>query len=269
MTKLVGAEWVAEHLAADKFAIVDPRRPMRYLSGHLAGAINIPMYQAFGEDGRLLAPDALAAFIGGAGLGDGVTPIVYDSPEGQNAAMLAWTLEYLGRTDVLVMDAFFEHWKAAGREVRYRPVAAAARQFTARVNPSVRITLAEVRRAEHCKLIDFRSREEFAGVKSIGDDAPGHIPGAVNLVWRDLASPPERILAPAEKLAPILAEAGLKRGDQVVAYCRSGPRAALGYLALAQLGYDVRLFDGSYAEWTSVGFPAEKSPPDGGSSTPT
>ncbi|MBF6559298.1 MAG: sulfurtransferase [Candidatus Binataceae bacterium] len=258
MAKLVGADWVAEHLESREIAIVDPRRPMKYLLGHLPGAINIPMYRAFGADGRLLAPDALAAFIGGAGLGDGVTPILYDSPEGQNAAMLAWMLEYLGRADVLVMDAFYEYWKAAGREVRYRPVAAAARQFTARVNPSVRITLAELRAAEHCKLIDFRSREEFAGEKTVGSDPPGHIPGAVNLVWRDLASPPERILAPAEKIAPMLDEAGVKRGDQVVAYCRSGPRAALGYLALAQLGYEVRLFDGSWAEWTSVGLPAEK-----------
>jgi thiosulfate/3-mercaptopyruvate sulfurtransferase len=258
MVKLVGAEWVAEHLAADKFAIVDPRRPMKYLSGHLPGAINIPMYQAFGADGRLLAPDALAVFIGAAGLGDGTTPIVYDSPEGQNAAMLAWILEYLGRADVLVMVAFYEHWKADGREVRYRPVATAARQFTTRVNPSVCITLAEMRRAENCKLVDFRSREEFLGEKTIGNDAPGHIPGAVNLVWRDLASPPERILAPADKLGSMLAAAGIKRGDQVVAYCRSGPRAALGYLALTQLGYDVRLFDGSYAEWNGVGLPAEK-----------
>src|ERR1700691_3593072 len=155
MTKLVGADWFAEHLAADNFAIVDPRRPMKYLSGHLPGAINIPMYQAFGTDGRLLAPDGLAQFIGGAGLGDGAMPVLYDSPEGQNAAMLAWILEYLGRRDVLILDAYYESWKEQGREVRYKPVVGQSAPFTAHENPAVRASLAEVRESEGLKLVDF------------------------------------------------------------------------------------------------------------------
>ncbi len=108
------------------------------------------------------------------------------------------------------------------------------------------------------KLVDFRSREEFAGERAMGEDTPGHIPNAVNVVWRELANPPAGMLAPAEKIAGLVAAAGLERGDRVVAYCRSGPRAALGYLALKELGYDVRLFDGSYAEWSRNGLPVEK-----------
>src|ERR1019366_2287204 len=111
MAKLVGADWVAARIESKEIVVVDPRRPMKYLSGHLPGAINLPMYQAFGADGKLLAPAALAEFIGGGGVGDSARPVLYDSPEGQNAAMLAWTLEYLGRTDVLVLDCFYEYWK--------------------------------------------------------------------------------------------------------------------------------------------------------------
>ena len=258
MAKLVDAEWVAARLESKEIVVVDPRRPMKYLLGHLPGAINIPMYKAFGADGKLLAPAALADFIGGAGLGDFATPVLYDSPEGQNAAMLAWTLEYLGRRDVVILDSYYENWKGKGREVRYRPVTGPATKFTARENPAIRATLAEVRDCAAAKLVDFRSHEEFSGERAIGDDAPGHIPGAVNIVWRDLASPPDRILAPAEKIAMLFAAAGIKRDDRVVAYCRSGPRAALGYLALKEAGFDARLFDGSYAEWTGNGSPAEK-----------
>jgi thiosulfate/3-mercaptopyruvate sulfurtransferase len=258
MAKLVDASWLAARLEAQEIVVVDPRRPMKYLSGHLPGAINIPMYQAFGADGKLLAPDRLAQFIGGAGLGDGAMPVLYDSPEGQNAAMLAWILEYLGHRDVLILDAYYESWKEQGREVRYKPVVAQAAAFTAHENPSVRASLAEVRESAGLKLVDFRSHEEFSGERAMGEDTPGHLPGAVNVVWRDLASPPAQILGPAEKIARQFEDAGLKRGDRVVAYCRSGPRAALGYLALKLAGYDVRLFDGSYAEWSRNGFPAEK-----------
>src|ERR1700735_3505983 len=114
MAKLVDAAWLLPRLESKEIAVVDPRRPMKYLSGHLPGAINIPMYQAFGADGRLPGPAALAEFLGGggAGLGDSITPVLYDSPEGQNAAMLAWILEYLGRRDVLILDAYYEYWKA-------------------------------------------------------------------------------------------------------------------------------------------------------------
>jgi thiosulfate/3-mercaptopyruvate sulfurtransferase len=66
------------------------------------------------------------------------------------------------------------------------------------------------------------------------------------------------LLAPHEKLERMLADSGIVRGDKLIAYCRSGRRASLGYLALRELGYDVRLFDGSYAEWTRAGLPVEK-----------
>src|SRR5713101_3784647 len=119
MAKLVAPAWVAERIGTREITLVDPRRPMKYLSGHLPGAINLPTYRAFGADGKLLATGALADFIGSAGVGGSATPVLYDSPEGQNAAMLAWTLEYLGRTDVLVLDCFYEYWKGQGLEVRY------------------------------------------------------------------------------------------------------------------------------------------------------
>lgn len=258
MARLVEMEWVADRLGHPEIVIVDPRRPMKYLSGHLAGALNVPVYKAFGGDGKLLPPDDLAALLGASGVGGDAIPVLYDSPEGQNAAMLAWIFEYLGRTDVCVMASFYEAWKAGGREVLYRPVAAAPRTFIAHPNPAGRITAAEARGARGLKFVDFRSREEFIGERTVADDQPGHIPGAANIVWRDLAAPPQALLRPRAELERLMADTGLKPGDEVVAYCRSGPRAALGYLALRAAGYAVRLYDGSWAEWSRLGLPAEK-----------
>jgi thiosulfate/3-mercaptopyruvate sulfurtransferase len=250
-------DWVAARLGQHEPILVDARRPMKYLAGHLPGAINLPVYKAFGSDGRLLSPEALAEWFGNAGLGDDLAAVIYDSPQGQNAAMLAWILEYLGHEGVALLEAFFEVWKASGREVLYRPVAQPRRIFTGRLNPSVRLALDEVGVAHDLMFVDFRSREEYAGETTIGDDKAGHIPGAVNIVWRALGAP-ETILKPAGELARIMTDAGLNRGDKVVAYCRSGPRAALGYLALRQLGADVRLFDGSFVQWSQAGLPVEK-----------
>ena len=251
-------DWVAERLEQPKFILVDARRPMKYLSGHLPGAINIPVYKTFGPEGRLLGPKSLADLLGNAGLGEDSTAVIYDSPEGQNAAMLAWILEYLGHADIRVLETFFEAWKVSGREVLYKPVARPRKIFTSRLNSSVRAVLDDVLDAHDIRFVDFRSREEYTGATTIGEDKAGHIPGAVNIAWRDLGCPPERMLRPVENLARILSAAGVNRGDKVIAYCRSGPRAALGYLALSQLGFDIRLFDGSFAHWSQAGLPAEK-----------
>lgn len=255
MAKLVSTSWVSERLGQRGFVIVDPRRPMKYLSGHLPRAINLPAYQAFGADGALLPPERLPEWIGRTGLGDATVPIIYDSPEGQNAAMIAWILEYLGRDDVHVMDAFFEHWKIEGREVLYRPVEGKAASFSWHERPAIRASLTDAWKAHGVQLADFRSHEEFIGERDM-DNHPGHIPGAVNLVWRELANPPTALLRPSEELTRLAEGAGLRKDQPVIAYCRSGPRAALGYLALKHLGYDVRLFDGSWAQWAKAQLPA-------------
>src|SRR3989442_15509175 len=256
MAIFVRAGWVAERIDSPDVLLLDPRRPMKYLQGHLKNAVNLPLFRAFEAEGKLLSSDALARWIGAAGLGEKTTPVLYDSPDGQNAAMLAWILEYLGRTDAHLLDVFFERWVTAGREVFYKPVQVAAKAFTPRVNPQIRVTLDELRAGPHVKLIDFRSQDEYAGARDL-DGKPGHIPGAVNIVWRDLVGPSQTVLAPPEKIEQLLTTAGINRGDKIVGYCRTGPRAAVGYLALRQCGYAVRLYDGSYAEWVRHGLPVE------------
>ena len=258
MIKLVSIDWVADHLGKHQFALIDARRPMKYLSGHLPGAINLPSYKLFGPGGRLFEPEALAELVGSAGVSCNSSAVIYDSPEGLNAAMVAWTLEYLGHPDIAVMQEFFEMWKASGRETLYKPVIIPPAVFSGRLNPRVRANLEDVRHPRNMRLVDFRSREEYSGARTVGEDEAGHIPGAANIAWCDLGVPPNSMLKPVEDLVQMTTAVGLNQGDRIVAYCRSGPRAALGYLALSQLDVDVRLFDGSFAEWSQAGLPAEK-----------
>ena len=107
---------------------------MRYLMGHLRGAVSVPYKKLQAPDGRLGPPEQLAAAFGDVGLGDDVTPILYDHQDGRNAAMATWVLEYLGRTDVHIMDLRYEAWKDEGREVLYRPVVTRGANFTVRLN---------------------------------------------------------------------------------------------------------------------------------------
>ena len=248
MVTFVSADWVSEHIDRPGFLIIDPRSAMRYLMGHLRGAVNVPFKKLQGTDGRIGQPDQLVAAFGEAGLGDGVIPVLYDHQDGRNAAMAAWVLEYLGRNDVHVMDLLFEAWKEEGREVLYRPVPTEPRAFAPRLNHSVRVTMNDLATHSGSKLLDTRTSEEYLGQTEM-DHRPGHIPGAVNLPHSEMAGAGGRMLIESDLLHRRLAAVSITPGDAVVAYCRSGIRASLAYLSMQQAGYDVRLYDGSYAEW--------------------
>ena len=266
MPFFVSADWVSDHIDRPGYLIIDPRSAMRYLMGHVKGAVSVPFKRLQGPDGRLGPPEQLADAFGKAGLGDGVTPVLYDHQDGRNAAMAAWVLEYLGRDDIHVMGQRYETWKDQGREVLYRPVAAESKTFTPRLNPSVRASLANVAdlvesnamgpNGGSAKLLDTRSIEEFRGEAEM-DHRPGRIPGAVNLPHTELCGVDGDLLIDAGALDQRLAAFGITAGDPVVAYCRSGVRASVAVLAMKQAGYNVRLYDGSYAEWMDSGQPVE------------
>ncbi len=104
MATLVDIGWVAERLHQPGMLILDSRLYMRYLMGHLPGAVNVPAPYVFGPDGLLLP----------------------DSHDGQRGALLIWVLEYLGRRDVHLMDAFYDAWRVAGHPIVYPRHAVAA-----------------------------------------------------------------------------------------------------------------------------------------------
>ena len=263
MATFVSADWVEENIlrqAHDEgrpgYLLVDPRSAMRYLMGHLRGAVSVPLKKLQDEQGRLRPPEELAETFAAAGLGDNVTPVLYDGSDGRNAAMHAWILEYLGRDDIHIMDLLYDHWKEQGREVLYRPVATEARSFTPNVRAAVRASVDDAAEPGEAKLLDTRSAEEYHGEVEI-DQRPGHIPGSIHLAWSELAGEGGRLLIEEERLQQALMSVGISPDDSVIAYCRSGLRASLPYLAMKQAGYDVRLYDGSYVEWMMSGNPVE------------
>jgi len=256
MTTFVSADWVAERIENPEFLVIDTRYSMRHLMGHLKSAVNVPPPKLRDSQGKLLSPEDFSQLFAAAGLGNGLTPVLYDGYDGRNSAMVAWVLEYLGRDDVHIMDIVYDEWKSQGREVLYRPVPRTQRQFTLKVNPAVRASLDDVAKAEGFKLVDTRTVDEYNG-QSEADDKPGHIPGAVSMVWQEMVGEDGMLVCSEEKARLIFEAANIKPSDPVVTYCKIGARAAVGYLAFKRLGYDVRLFDGSYAEWEKSDLPVE------------
>ncbi|MGH9480986.1 MAG: sulfurtransferase [Terriglobales bacterium] len=101
----------------------------------------------------------------------------------------------------------------------------------------------------HVVLVDARARFLFLGVAIEGQgERAGHIPGAINLPYTRLLGG-GRLLARAALRGRFL-QAGVRPGDALIVYCHSGQKAGVVYLAARLLGYDVRLFPGSWQEWS-------------------
>lgn len=255
--RIVSADWVEKHLESPDFLVLDPRSAVRYMAGHPKNAVNLSVAKLRDAQGNLLPNEELARRLGKAGLDAKRTPVIYDNADGRNAAFLAWILTYLGRDDVHVMESFWEQWIGNGREAFYRPVRSEPREFVANPRNELRTSLQEMQDAAGAKRIDLRGADEFSGKPDL-DERPGHIPGAVNLPCAEIGAA-GRLLKADEQLEKLFLSHGISANDRAIAYCRTGVRAALGFLALAQLGFKVSLYDGSYVEWARNGLPVENT----------
>ncbi len=84
----------------------EPRPGLR--SGHMPGSRNLPA-GALVADGRLKAPDAVAALFAAAGI-DPAKPVVTSCGSGVTAAILALGLETIGAADVALYDGSWAEW---------------------------------------------------------------------------------------------------------------------------------------------------------------
>ena len=108
------------------------------------------------------------------------------------------------------------------------------------------------------KLIDARGPIFYEGPgmhdrNGMNHDA-GHIPGAVNIPYSTLFTAGVTML-PIEELRKTFDAAGVKAGDEIVAYCHIGQQATMVVFAARLLGHSVRLYDGSFTEWETKGVP--------------
>jgi thiosulfate/3-mercaptopyruvate sulfurtransferase len=252
MVRLADAEGLDQE--APRLLIIDPRSPMRYLSGHLPRAINVPAAKAFTQEAHLLPTQQLVAWLGELGVEIDVPVLLYDEYDGQQGCFLAWLLEYFGHLDVRFLRIPFQEWKARGREVAYRPVAVEPVAFESSTRSEIRADWTDVSNSTRAQLLDLRTEAEFSGQEP---GSEGHIPGAKNIPWLRLVRPEGSLFVTSEKAQQLLWGAGVREDRPITAYCRSGPRAAVAYVVLQQVGCEIRVYDGSYLDWTKRGLRIE------------
>lgn len=106
-------------------------------------------------------------------------------------------------------------------------------------------------------LIDTREPREYAGATPYGEQRGGHVPGAVNLYFKDLLTQ-DGYLLPETELHEVLHNYGITPDRRAIAYCTGGIRSGWLTAVLVNYGYQVENYAGSMWEWAAA--PAEGHP---------
>ena len=201
----------------------------------------------------LPTPVFFAARMGALGVAADDSIVVYDTAGIRSSARVWWMFRAMGARDVRVLDGGLPKWLAEGRPVESGPVPTpAAATFVASARPELVADLDAVRAAlrDGVQVLDARAADRFdgraaeprAGLRS------GHMPGALNLPFPAVLNA-DGTMKRGPALEAAFHAAGVDPDRPVVTTCGSGVTAAILSLALAVLGRDSRLYDGSWAEW--------------------
>jgi thiosulfate/3-mercaptopyruvate sulfurtransferase len=264
---VVTTAWLAERLGRPDLVLFEIGQHPKYDAGHIPGAqwldlheISAPMDMRPGarDTGLTLelpAPARLDSALRAKGVSDRSHIVLYWHDEYMTPTARAWlTLAWAGlRGRVSILDGGLPAWRAEERAVTTAVPAVARGSFTTRPTPNLVVSAAWVRahlRDPHVALIDARDREFY--IDSVDNHMPrgGHIPGAVNLPFTSFTDSVGR-LKPVAELRTLYRAAGAKPGDVVVTYCHIGQQGSWARFVAEYLGYDARLYDGSFEEWSA------------------
>jgi thiosulfate/3-mercaptopyruvate sulfurtransferase len=255
---LVSTAWLGEHLSDRGLVIISIGPRASYDAGHIPGARFVEMSaissSAPGATLEMPPVDKLKGAFEDLGISNSSRIVVcflanYISP----STRVLFTLDYLGLGgQTSLLDGGFEAWRNEGRAVTTEAPQIARGSITPHPRLELIVDAAWVSanlNKPKIAIVDARTPEFYTGASAGRMPRAGHIPSAVNVPFSTLADAANK-LKDAPTLRKMLADAGVKQGDQIVSYCHIGQQATAVYFVAKFLGYDARLYDGSFEDWS-------------------
>jgi thiosulfate/3-mercaptopyruvate sulfurtransferase len=267
LVKWSSTEWLGEHLQEGDFIIVDTQPNIHdYIQEHIPGAVyfneNLMRSSQEGRPGVWIPGDTASALFGRAGIDNRIPVLIYTGTgafmgwgDGLSQTMLAYSLARYGHREIWLLDGGLDKWKKENRKLEKKFPARQKAEFELKLREDLYTSMEEVREAvdrEDTVLLDVRPSMVYLGqgpwIK------PGHIPGAVNLPWTMFMEDDNRTLLRSDgEIRKVIESRGITGEKDIICYCGTGREATNAFLLLRYyLGWEnVRLYEGSFTEWSS------------------
>ena len=229
--------------------VIDVRREDDYKQDHIPTSVNLPLANLLSDD----SPERVLKLVNSMGIDDETPVVVYDDTFGALASRVAWTLEYLGHSDVTLLETTYSNWKSLGLESDANTPEIQSKDHSMNLQTNILATsdyLESAKGRDDVILIDNRERLNYL---------EQHIPGAISLPYRTLATK-DKILRPREDMKRLLENRGVTGNSEIITYCGSvGTLSGLAYYALKSVGLpNAKLYVRSFKEWKNLEKPTEK-----------
>lgn len=251
---LVSTDWLAAHLNDPKLVILEfPKDKEDFEAGHIPGSRAIWGEQIYarhnGVESELLPVAQLVKAFENLGVTNDSHIVIYTTDWPPMAPRVYFTLDYLGLGDhASLLDGGLDKWKAEKRAVSKDSPSITKGKIIPHPRPEIVATLDDVKTASGSAngtiIVDARPDRRYTA---------GHIPGAIPLYWqKTVGSSEQNHYLTAEDIRKAYAAAGAPKGNKLITYCEIGWQASHGYFTAKYLGYEVKMYDGSFNEWNDV-----------------
>jgi thiosulfate/3-mercaptopyruvate sulfurtransferase len=261
---IVSTAWLAQHLSDRDlvlFHIGDPTSRPVYDEGHIPGAQFLNPFQELSTprvQGALFlelpSAEVLDSVLEAKGVSDHSRIVLYSARQYFTpTSRTLFTLEYAGLAGrVSILDGGLEVWKSEGRAITTEVPAPARGRLSVRPNSAIVADAGFVRaslESSKVRLVDARDTSFYNG-RETRQGRNGHIKGAVSMPFTTMVDSSGKFRSVAVLQAQFAA-AGVQPGQTVVTYCHIGQQASLVWFMARVLGYDAKMYDGSFQDWAA------------------
>lgn len=264
MESLVTTAWLEAELGAADLRVLDASiflaamgrdAKAEYEAAHIPGAVFFDIDEIADRDSPLphMLPSEhkFASRMMSLGIGDGSRVVVYDNSPLHSAARAWWMLRTFGASQAALLDGGLRKWSAEGRPLASGSEPHRHGHFTPLKDKDAAIDKIGMLALDGHEIVDARSATRFSGEEAEprAGLAAGHITGSRNAPQSEFFNA-DNTWKLGGDLRAVFDAAGVDLSKPMVATCGSGITAAVPLFAAHLLGkQNVRLYDGSWAEW--------------------